>query len=45
MAPKNVVVPIHQSYKKSPYAEERQIAMAVRFHPVVSSAGVKTENV
>ena len=45
MALKNAAVPIRQSRKRNLCAEEQQIVMAVRFPPVVSSAGVITANV
>jgi hypothetical protein len=45
MALKNAAVPIRQSRKRSLFAEEQKIVMAVRFHPVVSSAGVITASV
>lgn len=45
MGLKSAAVLIRQSRKRSLCAEERQIVMAVRFPPVVSSAGVITVNV
>jgi hypothetical protein len=45
MALRNAAVPIRQSRKRSLFAEEQKIVLAVRFPPVGSSAGVITVNV
>ena len=45
MALRNAAVPIRQSRKRSLFAEEQKIVMAVRSRQVASFAGVITANV